>query len=125
MASQVERGRWAETIAAYYLRLQGYTVLDRNVRVGHLEIDLVARKGRLLCVVEVKYRATPGHGGAAGAVGVRKQRDLETAALTHMRRAGLRGSLRFDVITVTAEGEQGLKVTHLPGAFRATGRYRA
>ncbi len=50
------RGRRAERIAAMWLRLKGYTLLDRRVRTAYGEIDLVARQGRVIVFVEVKAR---------------------------------------------------------------------
>ena len=51
-------GRRAETIAAWWLRLKGWSILGRRVRTPVGEIDLVARRGRILTFVEVKARAT-------------------------------------------------------------------
>jgi putative endonuclease len=51
------RGRRAERIAALYLRLRGYRILERRFKVPSGEIDLVARKGKRLAFVEVKMRA--------------------------------------------------------------------
>ena len=53
-----QRGRRAENIAAWWLRLQGYAILARRARVPGGEVDLVARRGRTLVFVEVKARAT-------------------------------------------------------------------
>jgi putative endonuclease len=50
------RGRQAERIAALWLRLKGYSVLDRRVRTPYGEIDLIARQGRVIVFVEVKAR---------------------------------------------------------------------
>ena len=50
------RGRRAETIAAWWLRLQGYAILARRLRTPRGEVDLVARRGRTLVFVEVKAR---------------------------------------------------------------------
>jgi putative endonuclease len=52
------RGRKAETIAAWWLRLQGWRILARRMRVPGGEVDLVARRGRTLAFVEVKARAS-------------------------------------------------------------------
>jgi Holliday junction resolvase-like predicted endonuclease/osmotically-inducible protein OsmY len=56
-------GRRAEWLAAWLLRLKGYRIVTRNLRTPVGELDLVARRGRTLAVVEVKRRAgaDPGH----------------------------------------------------------------
>ncbi len=53
-----ERGRRGESIAAWYLWLRGWRILARRQRVGVGEVDLVARKGRMVAFVEVKWRAS-------------------------------------------------------------------
>jgi putative endonuclease len=53
-----KRGRGAETLAAMYLRLHGWRILARRARVPGGEVDIVARRGRILAFVEVKARAT-------------------------------------------------------------------
>jgi len=52
------RGRGAETLACWYLRLKGWRILARRARVAGGEVDIVARRGRTLAFVEVKARAT-------------------------------------------------------------------
>ena len=51
-------GRRAEGVAALWLRLKGWTILERRARTPVGEVDLVARRGRTLAFVEVKARAT-------------------------------------------------------------------
>jgi putative endonuclease len=53
-----KRGRGAETIACWYLRLHGWRILARRARVPGGEVDIVARRGRTLAFVEVKARST-------------------------------------------------------------------
>ena len=53
-----KRGRGAETLACWYLRLHGWRILARRARVPGGEIDIVARRRRTLAFVEVKARAT-------------------------------------------------------------------
>ena len=53
-----QRGRGAETLACWFLRLKGWQVLARRARVSGGEVDIVARRGRTLAFVEVKARAT-------------------------------------------------------------------
>src|SRR5262245_13969465 len=72
-------GRRAEEHAAILLRLQGFEILGRNVRTGSGEIDIVARDGAVLVIVEVRYRAT--HVLAAWhSLGRRKRESLLRAA---------------------------------------------
>ena len=60
-----ERGRKAETLACWYLRLKGWTVLQRRARVRGGEVDIVARRGRILAFIEVKARANEDGAGLA------------------------------------------------------------
>ena len=53
-----KRGRGAETLACWYLRLHGWRILARRARVPGGEVDIVARRGRTLAFVEVKARAS-------------------------------------------------------------------
>jgi putative endonuclease len=52
------RGRRAERIAALWLRLHGWRILAQRARVPGGEVDLIARRGRILAFVEVKARST-------------------------------------------------------------------
>ena len=53
-----KRGRGAETLACWYLRLRGWQILARRARVPGGEVDIVARRGRIVAFVEVKARAS-------------------------------------------------------------------
>lgn len=72
------RGRRAETVACWYLRLCGWRILARRARVPGGEVDIVARRGRILAFVEVKARAT--EDGAAIALDQWRLRRVATAA---------------------------------------------
>ncbi|MGN6378255.1 MAG: YraN family protein [Gaiellales bacterium] len=110
--SASEYGRLAELAAGWMLRLRGYRVVARNQRVAGREIDIVARRGELLILCEVKARRHHGRGQPAEAVDSRRQRRMRQAAeLLAASDPGVR-RVRFDVVTV-----DGLRIRHLPGAF--------
>jgi putative endonuclease len=60
-----KRGRGAETLACWYLRLRGWRILARRARVPGGEVDIVARRGRTLAFVEVKARSSEEAAGFA------------------------------------------------------------
>jgi len=92
-------GRWAETAAALALLVKGYRIVARRLKTPAGEIDLLARRGRILAVVEVKARASLD--GAAFALGPRQQRRLARAAAVAAARPRLAGlDIRFDVVLV-------------------------
>ena len=53
-----KRGRGAETLACWWLRFHGWRILARRARVPGGEVDIIARRGKVLAFVEVKARAT-------------------------------------------------------------------
>jgi putative endonuclease len=55
-AAAEARGRRAERRAAWWLRLHGWRILGQRLRVAAGEVDLVARRGRTIAFVEVKWR---------------------------------------------------------------------
>jgi putative endonuclease len=50
-------GRRAERLAAWWLRLHGWHVLAMRARTPVGEVDLIARRGKILAFIEVKARA--------------------------------------------------------------------
>jgi putative endonuclease len=110
--SASEYGRLAETLATIWLRLRGYRILGRNVRIAGREIDVVARRGRTLVVCEVKGRRSLARGAPAEAVDARKQRRMLEAGEMLLAADPEAELVRFDVIAV-----DGLRVRHIPAAF--------
>ena len=92
------RGRRAERIAAWWLRLQGYRILEQGFRLPVGEIDLIARRGGTLAIVEVKRRARLADAGEA--IRRRQQRRVVHAAQAYLQRHPelARLQLRFDAL---------------------------
>ena len=104
-------GRWAERVAAIFLALKGYRTLARRFRSPSGEIDLIARRGRLVVYVEVKARR-----GEQADVRDRQRRRIRRAAEHFLK---LRPDLsscdqRFDVILI----RPGAFPVHLKDAWR-------
>ena len=76
MATHNEFGRLGEELAVRYLMGKGYKILERNWRTIHKEIDILAKDGKDLVVVEVKTRKTDEYGDPDIAVTKQKQRLL-------------------------------------------------
>ncbi len=111
-------GSWGEDLAVQHLEEHGYEVLSRNWRCRDGELDVVARRGQVLCFVEVKTRSGLAFGEPAEGVTWQKQRNLRLLAgrwLTATRPTGW-SEIRFDVVAVLRTGEAP-RVTHLEGAF--------
>jgi len=108
-------GRWAEFLCVTRLRLAGYRVLARRLRTPLGEIDIVARRGRVLVIVEVKARAAWREAGEA--LSPRQRLRLARAgAWLLAKREAVRGcALRYDLMLVA-----GLRwPRHLVDAWRA------
>lgn len=77
-AEAERRGRKGETLAAWWLRLTGWRILARRVKLAVGEIDLIARRGRTVAFIEVKWRRD---GDAlAGAIDAYRLRRVARAA---------------------------------------------
>jgi putative endonuclease len=114
-----ELGRLAELAVADYLFALDFRVLARNLRLGYLEIDVVARKGPLLSVVEVRTRGAGYLVGPFESVGRTKRARLMKATNRLWRQhaswmAGVE-RVRIDVAAVSFEGGK-TYVEYVPGA---------
>jgi len=113
------RGGCGERIGEAFCTLRGYEVVDRNVREGRGEIDLIAHDHGTIVFVEVKLRTGQDQAAPFLAVNWKKREDVARAAALYMARRGLLGRpVRFDVIGITwgADGSE-LRVEHVPNAF--------
>ena len=113
-------GRNAEDAVADYLIAGGYELLARNLRLGALELDLVAKRGPLVAVVEVRTRGPTALQGPFESVGGRKRARLRKAVARLWREKleamGGVQRVRIDVAAVTfAEGKT--SVEYVEGAI--------
>lgn len=119
-------GERGERAAEKYLKRCGFRIIDRRVRGGLGELDLVAVDGRTIVFVEVKTRRSHRKGRPAEAVDARKQRQLTRLALAWLKRHDLlEHRARFDVLAVTWPKDQSQPtIAHYRNAFEAVGRWQ-
>lgn len=113
--SAERRGRRAEWLAAAYLRLKGYRVLEMRARTPIGEIDILARKGNLVAIIEVKQRSDREAGlNAVPETAWRRIGRAADARLSHKWQALFDCDRRFDLIIVTP----GLRIFHQKDTWR-------
>lgn len=112
-------GRTGERLAAEHLTGQGYRILERNWRRAGLgEVDLVARDGDCLVIVEVRTRRGHPFGTPEESVTVRKQARLIALAEAYAAESDWAGPVRIDVVGVhlSADGRL-LRINHVRNAI--------
>lgn len=100
MATHNDFGRRGEEEACRYLAARGYRLLERNWRISHLEVDIIADYFGEVVFVEVKTRTDEGYASATDAVDAGKRERLHHAARAYMSLKGEDRPFRFDIITV-------------------------
>jgi putative endonuclease len=110
-------GARAEQLACDHLERRGFTIVARNVRVGRLELDVIAHRGSLLVVCEVRSRRSDRLMTPAQSVDYRKVTHVREAARRWLRetRPGT-SQLRFDVASVVFDTPEG-RLNYMEGAF--------
>ena len=106
-------GRFAEQVAALWLMLRGWRILGFRLKTPHGEIDLLARRGRILAVVEVKSRTSLE--AALASVHPTQQARLRRAGENlALRRPSLAGlAVRLDMVALAP----GRWPRHIPDAW--------
>ena len=106
-------GLRAEWMAAFWLSIKGYRLLERRFSVSGGEIDIVARRGNVVAFVEVKARGDLG--AAATAISEVKRRRISRAGRVWLTRNpwAMTATLRGDAIFVAP----GRLPRHIPAAY--------
>ena len=106
MAAHNELGTWGEEMAVRFLERKGYTILERDWKSGHRDIDIIATDGEIIVFVEVKTRRNRMFGEPEEAIDYQKLRNLRVA-INHF-------VIRLDAITVVGTPDSGEpEITHI------------
>jgi Holliday junction resolvase-like predicted endonuclease len=109
-------GRLGERRAAWYYRLRGYTIVERNAKLPSGEIDLIVRRGATTVIAEVKTRQSLGAGEGHEAVDRRKRERLFRLGDQYAARHP-EIHLRYDILSLYWNGWRFI-VTPYEDAFR-------
>ncbi len=115
------RGIRGELAAAAYLTACGWNIEAHRFRLGRHDLDLVARRGRVVAFIEVKTRRGVAAGAPLASLGARQRRDLARVAEVWRLRYGRTGdAYRFDLVGVLEDPQRGggLTIEHVADAWR-------
>ena len=100
MATHNDLGKWGEEIAASFLEEKGYQIIERDWKSGHHDLDIIAKEGNTLVIVEVKTRRNRLFGNPEEAVDYKKRQSLLSAINHYVKSHRLGSSVRFDIISI-------------------------
>jgi putative endonuclease len=117
MAKHLDLGRKGESLAKEHLEKAGYEIMDENWTHGHLELDLIAYKDKVIIFTEVKTRTGNFFGEPEDFVDKRKQKLLVEAAEEYVYLMNHQGEVRFDIISVLFDRQDNYTLKHIEDAF--------
>ena len=115
MARHNDVGKWGEDVAADYLQRHGFSITERNWKVGRLEVDIIATSPNIVLFVEVKTRRTDNFGSPHEAVDWRKQKNLLAAMHQYMAINHIESPMRYDIISIVGSAES-YELEHIENA---------
>lgn len=114
MATHNEIGRWGEELAAAFLQGKGYTIVERDWKSGHRDIDIVARLDNEMVFVEVKTRRNDYFGEPIEAVDWKKRKNLTIAINHYIKLRAVSLPCRFDIVAIVGTPWTGQpEITHI------------
>lgn len=116
MADHNELGKQGEEISVQYLMNHGYLILERNWRFSKAEVDIIATKGDVLIIVEVKTRSNIYFGNPEDFISSKKKKLLISAANEFITTRDLDFEVRFDILAVEIS-QNDTKIKHIEGAY--------
>ena len=116
MAQHNELGQKGEELAVKFLLDNGYQILERNYIFNKAEVDIIALKGQILAVIEVKTRSSTEYGNPQDFVKPKQIKRLVKAVDDYIIKHDMNVDVRFDIIAIIKNKNQ-FDVEHLENAF--------
>ncbi|MFZ4544116.1 MAG: YraN family protein [Saprospiraceae bacterium] len=117
MTKHIVLGKTGEELAAQFLILKGYEIVDRNWRYKRAELDIVAKKDEKLIFIEVKTRSSDYFGSPEQFVHFRKRQLLSRAAGAYILSHNHDWLIRYDIIAILYNEDGTYSLTHFEDAF--------
>lgn len=117
MAEHNELGKLGERLARDFLMAKGYLILEQNWVYGHKEIDIIAKDGNELVIVEVRARRATYLINPEETVDKYKQHFLIWAAEAYVERNKLDIDVRFDIVAIVIDKNNENRIEHTENAF--------
>jgi putative endonuclease len=100
-------GERGESLAVWYLKRNGYKILEQNYRTKLGEIDIIAKEKKTIVFVEVKTRKSVRFGNPKWALTPKKQRKISMVALSYLKATKQSDArARFDVVAITSNQDE-------------------
>ncbi|WP_051638516.1 YraN family protein [Butyrivibrio sp. NC2002] len=114
-----EIGNYYESLVCEFIKEKGYSIVERNFRCKSGEVDIIAKDGRYLIFIEVKFRTGTGYGSAEYAVDHRKMRTICRVSDFYCKRysIGENHSRRYDVAAINISESGAATINYIENAF--------
>ncbi len=116
MGEHNDIGKKGEQLAVDFLLKNGYKIRCKNYRYLKAEVDIIAEKGTVLAIVEVKTRSSTFIENIADTVTPKKIKLLVLAANQYVIDNDLDVDVRFDIVTIHKKNNR-YSIEHLENAF--------
>ncbi|AVM49749.1 YraN family protein [Capnocytophaga sp. oral taxon 878] len=116
MAVHNDFGKEGEEDAVNFLLGEGHTILERNFRFGHAEIDVITLKDEVVHIVEVKTRTSSAYGEPESFVNKQKVELLVKAANFYVEKMDLDREVQFDIVSIVKNNVE-FTINYIEDAF--------
>ena len=116
MANHNELGKKGEELAIDFLLKNGYEIIARNYIYQKSEVDIIAKKGEILAIVEVKTRTSAHFGDPQQFLKPKQMQRIIKAVDFFVNDNEMDVEVRFDIIAIVLN-KKGMNLEHLEDAF--------
>lgn len=99
--SKVEKGRLAEALVRKFLNERSLRIIEKNLRKGRAEIDIIFMDGQYLVFSEVKYREKSEYGYSESMLSQAQEERIRMLADEYLNHNPWPGRIRFDIFALS------------------------